>query len=243
MVPIKVLVVEDEMIIAENICDNLTALGYLPLEPAINFTEAISRIEEENPDIAILDIQLSGKKTGIDLAKEIQKTYDFPFIFLTSHADALTINEVKQTTPPAYLIKPFTKDELYSSIEISIHNYAQKIGRIEKDNSSHLVIKDAFFLKQKGTLIKVNFKEILFFRSSHVYIEIILKNGEELVLRSSLNNILDSLSNKFIRIHRGYVVNVEYLEEIDNSSIKIKEYSLPIGRKFKEDILKKIMLV
>ena len=67
---LKILVVEDEMIIADNICDALDDLGYESLEPAISYTEAIIRIEEEKPDFAILDIQLSGRKTGIDIAKK-----------------------------------------------------------------------------------------------------------------------------------------------------------------------------
>ena len=80
----KVLVVEDEIIIADNICDSLIDLGYEVTEPAINYTEAILIIEKEKPDIAILDIHLSGKKTGIDIAKKINENYNFPFIFLTS---------------------------------------------------------------------------------------------------------------------------------------------------------------
>ena len=67
---VKILVVEDEIIIADNICDTLNSLGYEALEPAINYTEAIELIENTKPDIAILDIQLSGQKTGIDLAKK-----------------------------------------------------------------------------------------------------------------------------------------------------------------------------
>jgi two-component system, LytTR family, response regulator LytT len=62
MEKVKILVVEDEIIIADSICNALNELGYHALEPAINFTEAIESIESERPDIAILDIHLSGKK-------------------------------------------------------------------------------------------------------------------------------------------------------------------------------------
>ncbi len=76
MSKVKILVVEDEIIIADHICDTLEALGYEALEPVINYTEAIESIETEKPDIAILDIQLSGRKTGIDIAEKIRNKYD-----------------------------------------------------------------------------------------------------------------------------------------------------------------------
>ncbi len=101
MTKIKILVVEDEIIIADNICNTIEKLGYQALEPAINYSEALELIETQKPDLAILDIHLSGSKTGIDLAKKIKETYSFPYIFLTSNADKITINEAKKLAPPA----------------------------------------------------------------------------------------------------------------------------------------------
>lgn len=240
MSKVKILVVEDEIIIADNICDALEDLGYEALEPAINYTEAIVRIEEENPDIAILDIQLSGKKTGIDIAKKIRESFNFPFIFLTSNSDDFTLNLAKEVMPPAYLVKPFSKDELYTSIEIALHNFSKKVGEI---NSNNLIIKDSLFVKDKGFYTKIHFDEILFLKSSHVYIEIELKSHQKMVVRTSLNDILKKLNDSFVRIHRGYIVNTKYLSQITHSSVKILNEEIPIGKKYKEDIVKRINLI
>ena len=240
MSKVKILVVEDEIIIADNICDALEDLGYLALEPAINYTEAIQRIEEEIPDIAILDIQLSGIKTGIDLAKKIRESYNFPFIFLTSNSDAATVSEAKEVMPPAYLVKPFTKDELYTSIEIALHNFSKKVGEV---NDNNFIIKDSIFVKEKGYYTKIFFKDILYLKSAHVYIEIFLKDNKKIVIRTSLNEILEKLSKNFIRVHRGYIINTTYLTQITNTSVKILNNVLPIGKKFKEEIVKKINLI
>ena len=70
---VKIVVVEDEIIIADNICEALTDLGYDVAEPAITYSEALETIEEFKPDLAMLDIQLSGKKDGIDLAEIINE--------------------------------------------------------------------------------------------------------------------------------------------------------------------------
>ncbi|WP_412986981.1 response regulator [Pontimicrobium sp. IMCC45349] len=237
---VKVLVVEDEIIIADNICDTLTDLGYQAFEPAISYTEAISVIEEETPDIAILDIQLSGKKTGIDIAKKIKEEYDFPFIFLTSNTDAITLNEAKKVMPPAYLVKPFSKEELYTSIEIALYNYSNKTGKASNEG---FIINDALFIKEKGAFIKLLFEDILFLRSAHVYAEIILKNGTIHVVRTSLNDILNKLNHKFIRVHRGYIINTIYLNQISHNCIKLDNYDIPIGKKFKENLINKLNLI
>lgn len=240
MEKVKILVVEDEIIIADNICDALNDLGYQALEPAMNYTEAIAIIEAENPDIAILDIHLSGKKTGIDLAKRIREKYNFPFIFLTSNSDRFTINQAKEVSPPAYLIKPFSKEELYSSIEIALHNFSVKLGDLLEGD---LIVKDALFIRSKGYFTKIHFNDILYLKSAHVYIEIILKNNQKHVVRTSLNQILNNLDNNFIRVHRGFIVNAKYLKQINQTSIKIENEEIPVGKKFREDIVKRINLV
>ena len=240
MEKVKILVVEDEIIIADSICNAINELGYHALEPAINFTEAIETIESERPDIAILDIHLSGKKSGIDLAKRIRESYHFPFIFLTSNSDSFTINQAKEVKPPAYLIKPFSKEELYSSIEIALHNFSAKSGDLMDEN---LIIKEAIFIKNKGFFTKVSFSDILYLKSDHVYVEILLYNQQKYVVRTSLNDILSKLNNNFIRVHRGFVINVAYLSQINNNSVKIIDEEIPIGKKFREDIVKRINLI
>lgn len=94
---VKILVVEDEIIIADDICDILSELGYDTLEPVINYSEAIEAIEKYKPDLAILDIQLAGSKDGIDLAWKIKEDYQLPYIFLTSHADPATVERAKKS--------------------------------------------------------------------------------------------------------------------------------------------------
>lgn len=237
---LKILVLEDEMIIADNICDALEELGYEPLEPAISYTEAILRIEEQKPDLAILDIQLSGRKTGIDIAEKIRERFHFPFIFLTSNADSLTLSLAKEVLPSAYLIKPFSKQELYTSIEIAISNFSKKEKvKLVKDDE----IKDSIFVKNKGSLLKIKFSDILYLKSSHVYVELYLKNNEKLLVRRSLNDILTSLDASFVRVHRGFVVNTKYITEISNSSLKILQNEISVGKTYRQELIKRMSII
>ncbi|MBU3011004.1 LytTR family transcriptional regulator DNA-binding domain-containing protein [Polaribacter vadi] len=235
MESVKVLVVENEMIIADNICNTLEDLGYNVLEPAISYTEAMITIEKEKPDIAILDIILSGKKTGIDIAKQIIDNYHFPFVFLTSNSDSITLNKAKEVMPPAYLVKPFSKEELFTSIEIAISNYSKRV--IEEEKS---VSDKSIFIKNKGALLKVKFDDILYFKSSHVYVELFLVDNKKFLVRKSLNNIQETLNKNFVRVQRSFIVNIHHVKEVKIDSIIVDQEIIPIGKKYKEELIDRI---
>src|SRR6476659_1005538 len=142
---IKIGVVEDEVIIADSICAVLRQLGYDTTEPATSYSDALDMIENERPDMMLLDINLAGNKDGIQLAADIKTRYDLPFIFLTANSDSATVERAKVVEPPAYLVKPFNKNELFTSIEICLSNYTrQKQKKVpEITDSTNFVINDA----------------------------------------------------------------------------------------------------
>jgi DNA-binding LytR/AlgR family response regulator len=241
MSKVKILVVEDEIVIADNICFILEDLGYEVLEPAINYQEALQTIETEKPDIAILDIQLAGKKDGVDLAWVIKEQYDFPFIFLTSNADAATIERVKKVSPPAYLVKPFNKDDLYTSVELSLHNYAESKGDA-KTQDENLLIKDAIFVKVKNLFQKIKLGDIRYLKSDHVYIEVFTTDGKKHLIRGSLTDLSGRLPKNFYRTHRSYTINVDHMDAINSAYVLIHGEQVPIGKNYRDDLLKKIQV-
>jgi DNA-binding LytR/AlgR family response regulator len=230
MEKVKILVVEDEILIADNLCDTLEELGYEPMEPALNYTEALLQIKEELPNIAILDIQLGGAKTGIDLAQHINDNFDFPFIFLTSNSDKQTIDNAKEVNPSSFLVKPFTKEELYSTIEIVLSNFS-------KNTSNE---NDFMFVKKKGAFMKVPFKEIIYIKSEHVYLDFILKDKKNQIVRGSLNEIIEKLPLNFIRIHRSYIINLDFIQKIETSGVITNNKILPISQKYKQELMKRM---
>jgi DNA-binding LytR/AlgR family response regulator len=230
---VKIVVVEDEIIIADHLCETLENLGYEVFEPAISFTEGKELIDTIRPDIAILDIHLSGRKDGIDLAKYIRENHDIPFIFLTSFADKATLERAKQVNPPAYLIKPFNKEELYTSIEIALFNY-------QKTKNSAVKKKDFVFVKQKQLFVKIFFKDILFLKSDHVYTEIFVKNGEKYIIRESLGEYSNQLNEDFLRVHRSFIVNFQHITKVEANQLWINEFDVPISKQHRNDILEKL---
>lgn len=126
MTEIKILIVEDEPIIAEDIFSILEKNEYKVTAIAYELEDAMLELRNNTPDLALLDINLNGKQSGIAIAEAISTQYHIPFIFLTSYSDKGTIEDAKHTEPSGYIVKPFSEAGLYSSIEIALYNYAQK---------------------------------------------------------------------------------------------------------------------
>lgn len=119
----KILIVEDEGIIAADIEMTLQGLGYSVVGTAWNGDLALDLIASTQPDLALLDITIQGSLSGIDLAMIIKEKYSFPYVFLTSHSDITTLNQVKQTLPYGYIVKPYADHDLRSTIELALFKY------------------------------------------------------------------------------------------------------------------------
>lgn len=242
MSKLKILIVEDEIVIADNIARILENLGYDVLEPAINYSEALETVEEELPDLCILDIQLAGSKDGVDLAWKLKEDYDLPFIFLTSNADPRTVERAKKLKPPAYLVKPFNRDDLYTSIEMALYNHQEARPSSDSTKKEQIRIKDALFVKDKDLFHKVPFADILFAKSEHVYVELYTSDNKKHLVRSTMNDFLESLPESFFRTHRSYAVNLDHLEAINSLNVHIGEHRIPIGKTYREELLRAVQL-
>jgi DNA-binding LytR/AlgR family response regulator len=244
MSKIKVGVVEDEFIIADSICAVLRQLGYDATEPAASYSEALDMIESEKPDMLLLDINLAGSKDGIQLAAEIKLRYDLPFIFLTANSDSATVERAKAVEPPAYLVKPFNKNELFTSIEICLSNFTrQKHKQVpEISDNSNFVVNDAIFIKDGYSFVKVFFKDICYLQSDHVYVKVITKD-KEFLIRSSLQAYAENFdAQKFFRIGKSHVINVDHIQKMDGASVTIDGKVLPMAKQFRDELLKRLRL-
>lgn len=242
MSKIKIGIVEDEVIIADNICTILEQLGYDVIEPASTYAEGLEMLKNDKPDIILLDVNLNGRKDGIDLAWKVKEDFDIPFIFLTANADPSTVERAKQTDPPAYLVKPFNKDDLYTSIEIALYNFSKKKEQAEANTSENYVIKDALFIKDGYYFHKAFFKDILYLESDNNYVTVHTTDKLHLV-RTSLQNYMEHFDpKKFFRIHRSYVINLDHIQTINSENVIINNKELPIGKTYRDELLGKLKL-
>ena len=122
----KILIVEDEPVIAENISIYLDNNDFEVSAIAYDSDEAFLQLKNNTPDAAILDINLESDKDGIDVAAYINKEIQIPFLFLTSYSDKNTLDKAKQVKPSGYIVKPFNEKTLLASLEIAISNFASE---------------------------------------------------------------------------------------------------------------------
>ena len=131
MSKLKVLIVEDEPVIAENISIYLDNNDFEVSAIAYDSDEAYEQLRSNIPDAVILDINLESDNDGIDIAGYINKEMHLPFIFLTSYSDKNTLDRAKTVKPSGYIVKPFNERTLLASLEIAISNYASERNELQ----------------------------------------------------------------------------------------------------------------
>ena len=117
--PIRIVVVEDEAVIAMDLEDRLSELGYDVVGSAASADKAIAIVALREPDIVLMDIQLSGKEDGVYASAKIKELYGTPVVFLTAYSDSEILERAIQTDPMGYLIKPFSNREVRATIELA----------------------------------------------------------------------------------------------------------------------------
>tara|TARA_R110002051_G_scaffold13808_4_gene45617 strand:- start:53974 stop:54735 length:762 start_codon:yes stop_codon:yes gene_type:complete len=245
--PIKILIVEDNVIIADDMQSMLEEIGYEIVDNVIVYEQAIEVLKTKQVDLVLIDIILASDKTGIDLGKHIRDNYDIPFIFVTSNSDRATVENAKTVKPNGYLVKPFEQQDLYTSIEIALSNFIYGKQNTEKGLSnddanedvpmSNSILKDSIFVKKQHLYYRIQFGDIQFIKADNVYLEVNTIDKKFLV-RSPLKDYLEKLpQNKFYRAHKSYIVNVDHIDAINSKDIMINDTLIPISKDFKEFII------
>ena len=239
MQSVKILIAEDDWIIAKEVSLTLQDLGFDVIGTFDTGEELLQKLPTLKPDLVLLDIDLAGTLTGIDLAEKL-KPQGIPFIFLTAMADIKTIEKAKQTTPYAYLVKPVRAENLLSTIEVSLYNFHQQKTENLTVISSQInafSINDSIFVKSKKRLEKIKISDILWIEAEDIYAIIITKTGK-FILSQPLKNIEERLPSEcFMRVHRSYIVQLEKIQAIEENDLIIEGKHIAIGKTFKEKLM------
>ena len=213
----KILIVEDEVLIAEHIKDYLISFGISQIYMAHNKNLALQAIEHIHPDVILLDMHLQHPLDGIEIANMIDKKGEPPYIFITANADMLIIQKAIHTKAAAYITKPLKKSDLFAAIQIALKSQT-------KPEESVLLIKES------NTTVKVLQADICYIESNGNYINIYTKK-QKLIARQSLEWAEEQLpEHLFMRIHRSFIVNLSAVDRSSTKSVFIGETELPISR-------------
>ncbi len=242
----KILIVEDEMIIAANISLQLTNLGYEVTGIIPRAEEVLPLIRQHQPDIVLMDINLKGHLDGIDVAHLIQNEFKLPIIFLTANSDESHFNRAKAVNPYAFLSKPFKKLDLQRAIELSVIRIKDEKG-LEKNSTTEneipFILSDCIFVRSHDKMVKVCINDILYIEAERNYCKIHCKDKEHLLV-TTLKDLEEKLSdNELMRIHRSFIVNLSHIDEIASTHVVIAKKAIPISADLKKQLLQHIQKI
>lgn len=231
MQAIKIYILEDEIVTRRLLKNQLEEYGYIVCGMADSAEIALNEINDTNPDIAILDIDVNGDKSGIWLGEQLK----IPFIYLTAKSDTITIKSAVKTEPVGYLIKPFKEMDVFAIIEMTIN-------QLEKEylNADESIKQENIILKDGRNHLKVHINEIDYVKSDGKYIEVYLE-AKRIVSRESLVGFMSKIkAPTIVRIHGSYLININKIESFNSLSVSIKNVAIPISRRYKKAFLTKV---
>ena len=207
----KILIVEDESLVALDISESITSLGYKTAGIAFSFETAVELANKNRPDLILMDICLKGEKDGIEAASVIKSKFDIPIIYITALNSEEDIQRAVSTNPSAYLIKPFDMKSLQVTIKIALNhnnnsNFKGDIlldDEFSYDNSTKQLISNGEFIrltKKESELLKLfldNVNNIIspYLIENHLWPD---KDANLSTLRALVSRLRVKLKYKFI---------------------------------------------
>lgn len=213
----KAIIVEDELLIAEQLHDILVRNHCEVLAVAQNSAEATIALQQK-PDFVLLDIQLKSHSNGIEFGK-ILHSQMIPFIYITANTEINTLKEAVKTNPVTYISKPFKSTDVIAAVELV---------KLKQNLRPRIVFEGA----TKDT--EVFLEDILYCEAKGSYTEIVTSN-HTFTKRINLKDLLLQLDNTFVRTHRSFVVNRHKVTRKTFASIFLGKIEIPISKSYKND--------
>lgn len=132
---LRALIVEDEALIAEELRDRLSQLGFRVIGTVDCAEEGIALATKERPDLVLMDIRLRGEKDGIEACQEIQREMDVAILYVTAYSDRQTVERAQQTDHDGFILKPFHRHELQSTIAVALQRHVLRRTETQDDSS------------------------------------------------------------------------------------------------------------
>lgn len=249
---LNILLVEDDLIFAKALKKDLEKMHCKVTGICRSADEAVAALNTVKVELALIDIQLEGKKTGIDVARHINRTNRIPFIFLSDHHGMASpwFTAANSTRPANYLPKGFLPNELPHFIEMALLQYANIENGVFADGQANYFIYDELFVKEQkgGKWKKIIADEITHITVAKPVCKIFTNNNPvAYTVRNSLDEVLKKFKHlQLLRIHQSHAVNVHFINKYDPKNAKIilhNTLELPIGRTYKNNLPNTILFI
>lgn len=246
----KILIVEDELIIAKDVELTLKNFNYDVIGTLSSADDVLDFLTKKTPDLILMDIRIKGKISGIELSLIIKELYSIPVIFLSAFSDQPTFEKAKKAEPYGYLIKPVKEDDLNSTIQMALYKHKKDVEKgilLESPERAYSAAfaDDFIFVKVSNKIVKIHTKDIYFVEALKDYVSINTID-KRYTIHSTMKEIESKLERfNFIRVHRSYIVRIDKISSIEfpNLTLEDDKRTLPIGASYKEELTNKINLL
>ncbi|GGF24090.1 response regulator [Hymenobacter cavernae] len=257
---VHILIVEDEAVLAMDLCDTLEAEGYVVVGTASNGRRALELFQKNQVDLLLCDVNIKGDWDGIETATRLLALRPVPIIYLTALSDKGTLDRALQTTPAAYLTKPATTAGLRASIEVALRafthqqatappateNIAAAASATAPPSGSREVLSretilqlgEYVFIKDNYQFVRIPLKDILLLEANNTYTTLVTP-ARKYALRLTLSTVLERLNcSQLVRTHRSYAVNIQHIQSFNDTETMLGDQAVPLGRQYKDAFLR-----
>lgn len=239
---LNILIVEDEPLIADHIEQYVLDSGFKSAGIADNFNDTKELLQKESPDLILLDINLGDGPDGIDIAHYINQHHKKPFIFISSNTDSKTLERVKLTNPFGFIVKPFKAGDIQTQINLAWHSFNLQKENTQVSFSDSFLVNDHFFIKDKHSLVKVNYADVLYAEACDNY-SIIYTKQTKYILSYTLKVVEEKLNLfNFFRTHRSFLVNLKHIEKVNPKEVLVNGKEIPVSENSRQELLQKLNL-
>ena len=214
----------------------ITSLGYQVPATADNVDDFVRSVAGSKPDLAILDVEVKGDKTGIHAAQQL-KELNIPFLFVTSFFDEQTIGLARETGPLGYVVKPFKDADIKTNLSLAFHKMGAQSSEAEQKVVEHL------FVRTGKDMVRILPEDIEWLRGDDNYTHI-YTSTKQYTVAQTLKSLVEKLDGQgFARVHKSYMVNLNAIQNISGNLIYINGEGLPIGKTFKPELFKRLTIL
>ncbi len=245
---LRILIVEDDMIVGTHISMLLTEAGYELLGVIPSGEAAVEQIRTSPPDLVLMDVNLKGRMDGVETAHMIYKEFRLPVIFLTANSDPQTFSRAKAAFPFAFISKPFKPSDLLRAIELvvlrlageQIQSSASAEPQADQPIREPVVLEDRIFVRDKSRMVKVNLADIGYVEAERNYCNIHL-SGRTYLLSVPLKTLEARLPDgMFVRVHRSFLVNITLIDAMDEHYVFVCDNAIPVSKSHKEALRERL---
>lgn len=227
---LRCIAIDDEPLALELLEDNISKVPYLQLVAKLSSaTEALALLQTQSVDLIFLDIQMPGL-TGLQFIQSLEQK---PMIILITAYEKFALQGFNLAVTD-YLVKPVPLERF-----IKACNRAWELFQLKTSGKTvQETVPDYFFVNVDYSLLKINLAEIIWIEGLKDYIKIHLKgSGKAVITRMGMKVIQDQLpASRFLRIHKSYIVSVEYITSIRKNSVFLGTMELPVGENYKDSV-------